>query len=421
MKTFFLAFFLTALIYVPALAGLTRIRLVRFDSINRILRKKGGLEQFQKDHQPESFVQNYFNCFPADTFLAAGPTREKLCDYMHAQYYGKVSVGTPPQKFTVVFDTGSADFWVPSAYCYSDACESHKKFKSFLSQSYAHGGKQFSLHYGTGSLRGIAAKDTVQISNITIEGQDFGESIFEPGRTFAEAHFDGVLGLAYPSLSVTNTLPVFDNIINQGLVENPMFSFFLNRGNDFENGGELILGGIDHSLYKGSIHWVNVTKQHYWQIHMDNVKIQGQIVACDSGCEAIVDSGTSLIVGPNLEIKSLQENIGATPISSGEFFVDCKRLSSLPSITLTIGGKEFTLSAEQYIIKETSGKDDLCISGFQSLKNLDFGSGNTSLWILGDVFMSAFYSVFDRGHNRVGFAKAAHQTKALSRKKKIIH
>ncbi|KAJ7329811.1 hypothetical protein JRQ81_015985 [Phrynocephalus forsythii] len=299
--------------------------------------------------------------------------------------------------------------------------ESHKKFKSYLSQSYAHGGQKFSLHYGTGSLTGIAAKDTVQISNITIEGQDFGESIFEPGVTFAEAHFDGVLGLAYPSLSVINTVPVFDNMIKQELVEKPMFSFFLNRGNDFEDGGELILGGIDYSLFQGSIHWVNVTRQHYWQIHMDNVKIQGQIVACDSGCEAIVDSGTSLIVGPVLEIKSLQEHIGATPLSSGEFFVDCKRLSSLPSITFTIGGKDFTLTAEQYIIKETIGKHDLCISGFQSLNNLDFGSSNTSLWILGDVFMSAFYSIFDRGLDRVGFAQAAHKTKTLSMKKKVNH
>ncbi|NXY92474.1 CATEA protein, partial [Alcedo cyanopectus] len=146
-----------------------------------------------------------------------------------AQYYGVVSVGTPPQSFTVVFDTGSSNFWVPSAYCISEACRIHQKFKSFLSDSYEHGGEAFSLQYGTGQLVGIAGKETLQISNISIKGQDFGESVFEPGPTFALARFDGVLGLGYPSLAVGNALPVFDSIMNQQLVEEPVFSFYLER------------------------------------------------------------------------------------------------------------------------------------------------------------------------------------------------
>ncbi|CAM5082108.1 unnamed protein product, partial [Natator depressus] len=189
------------------------------------------------------------------------------------------------------------------------------------------------------------------ISNISIQGQDFGESIFEPGMTFALAHFDGVLGLGYPSLAVGSALPVFDSIINQRLVEKPVFSFHLIRGDDLENGGELILGGIDQSLYKGSIHWVPVTEKSYWQIHVNNVKIQGRVALCFHGCEAIVDSGTSLITGPSLQIRQLQEHIGASPTQTGEFVVDCRRLSSLPHISFTIGHREYTLTAKEYIIK----------------------------------------------------------------------
>ncbi|XP_034258950.1 cathepsin E-like [Pantherophis guttatus] len=404
---------LVILVYIPFMTALIRIPLVQFNSIQTVLRKRGQLEQFWRNNLPESFAQKYHPCFPSDILLSMRTAKEKLHNYMNAQYYGEVSIGTPPQKFYVILDTGSSDLWIPSIYCMSDACLTHNKFESFLSHSYQHGGQQFSLRYGTGHLMGIFSKDVVQISNISIEAQDFGESLLEPGKTFVFAHFDGVLGLAYPNLSVVDSVPVFDNMMKQNLVEEPVFSFFLNRDGT-KDGGELIFGGIDHSLYHGPIYWIPVSRKMYWQIPLENVKIQGQIVACKNGCEAIVDSGTSLITGPLLDIKKLQAKIGAVPSSSGEFLVDCRRLSSLPSISFTIGQKEFTLTPKQYIIKETSGSEALCFSGFQSL---DLISNGGPLWILGDVFMSAFYSVFDRGHDRVGFAKSARKGRRRNQQK----
>ncbi|RLW06294.1 hypothetical protein DV515_00004501 [Chloebia gouldiae] len=88
------------------------------------------------------------------------------------------------------------------------------------------------------------------------------------------------------------------------------------------------------------------------------------------------------------------------------FLVDCRRLSSLPHISFTIGHHEYKLAAEQYIIKESIDDQTFCMSGFQSL---DIPTRTGSLWILGDVFMSAFYCIFDRGNDRVGFAKAVHR------------
>ncbi|XP_018431842.1 PREDICTED: cathepsin E-A-like [Nanorana parkeri] len=391
------------MLFIHISTTLHRIPLVKVQSIRHQLRQKNELEEFWLHHQPYVFAKKYKQCFPEQVSLTAGPTAEYLVDYMNAQYYGVISVGTPPQNFSVVFDTGSSNFWVPSCFCISDACNIHENFKPFLSTTYEHVGKTFSIHYGTGQLVGVIGKDTLQISNMTIEGQDFGQSINEPGRTFVLAQFDGVLGLGYPALAVGNAVPVFDQIIKQKLLDKPIFSFHLNKDEDFQYGGELILGGIDNTLYRGPIHWIPITQKGYWQIRLENIKVHGKIQFCPNGCEAIVDSGTSLITGPSADIKELQKFIGATPMLFGEYAVDCKSLSSLPSVTFTIGHRDYTITPEQYVIKEQSETSAVCLAGFQPM---DLSTKSGPLWILGDIFMSKFYSVFDREHDRVGLAKS---------------
>ncbi|XP_044133092.1 cathepsin E-A-like [Bufo gargarizans] len=391
--------------------ALQRIPLVKVQTIRQQLRQRNELEEFWLHHQSHAFAQKYTQCFPDPLSFAAGSTAEYLFDYMNAQYFGQISLGTPPQNFKVVFDTGSSNLWIPSSFCISEACSVHEKFHSFLSTSYQHGGRTFSIHYGTGQLVGITGKDTLRISNLTIDGQDFGQSVMEPGRTFLLAQFDGVLGLGYPSLAVANAVPVFDRIMEKNLVNKPIFSFHLNKDDNFEYGGELIIGGIDHSLYKGPIHWIPLTNKGYWQIRLDSIKVHGKGVLCPNGCEAIVDSGTSLITGPSADVKKLQKFIGATPLLYGEYFVDCSHISSLPTVTFTIDKRDYTITPEQYVMKEHAGNSPRCLTGFQPM---DLSAKSGQLWILGDIFMSKFYSIFDRENDRVGLAKSRKKKHRLS-------
>ncbi|KAL1276707.1 hypothetical protein QQF64_036330 [Cirrhinus molitorella] len=178
------------------------------------------------------------------------------------------------------------------------------------------------------------------------------------------------------------------------------FGFAANNG----FGGELLFGGVDETLFVPPISWAPVTQKGFWQIRLDAVKVQGALSFCyrsTKGCQAIVDTGTSLIGGPARDVLLLQQFIEATPTAVGEYLIDCVRISSLPVVSFLINNVEYSLTGEQYIRREMLNNKEICFSGFQSIY---IPSPAGPVWILGDVFLSQFYSIYDRGHNRVGLA-----------------
>lgn len=70
---------------------------------------------------------------------------------------------------------------------------------------------------------------SLQLGNLKIKNQIFGEAVKQPGITFIAAKFDGILGMAFPRISVDKVTPFFDNVMQQKLIEKNIFSFYLNR------------------------------------------------------------------------------------------------------------------------------------------------------------------------------------------------
>ncbi|XP_004437502.1 PREDICTED: pepsin-3-like isoform X1 [Ceratotherium simum simum] len=366
-----------------------KVPLVRKKSWRKNLIEHGLLE---KTH-PRNLARKYF---PKEAATLAHV--ESMENYYDEEYFGTISIGTPAQDFTVIFDTGSSNLWVPSVYCSSVACTNHNQFNPEDSSTYEATSESVSIEYGTGSMTGILGYDTVTVGGIDDTNQIFGLSETEPGDNFYYAPFDGILGLGYPSISASDATPVFDNIWDQGLVSEDLFSVYLSS--DDESGSVVIFGGIDSSYYTGSLHWVPVTEEGYWQITVDSITINGETIACSGSCQAIVDTGTSLLAGPTSAIDNIQSYIGASEDSSGEEVISCSAIYSLPDIVFTLNGVEFPLPASAYILEE----GETCISGFEGV-DLDTSSGE--LWILGDVFIRQYYTVFDRANNQVGLASVA--------------
>lgn len=249
------------------------------------------------------------------------------------------------------------------------------------------------------STSGFQSIDSLNMGGLVVQEQMFAEvtNAAGLGAAYKLGKFDGILGMAFPILSVNNVPTPFENLVTQNLIDIPEFSFYLS--NCRADAGELTLGGTDPSHYSGSIEWVPLLAATYWQISLDDLQVTGTSFVGSNEHKAIVDSGTSILTGPADEVAKIAGSLGAKEFISGEYLVACDY--TLPNLDFVINGKTYSLTPQDYLIPD----GDICLLGIMAL-DIPFPTG--PLWILGDVFMRKYYTVFDTLNKRVGFAESVH-------------
>merc|ERR1719311_1410984 len=231
-----------------------------------------------------------------------------------SEYYGTVSVGSPPQSFQVVFDTGSGNLLLPSKECTDEACTSHKRYDASLSatsmqvafadqptQPVAPDGTRdvVTITFGTGEMSGVYVRDNVCFGQVICAQGNLIAATEESDEPFSLVPFDGILGLSLPQMAEGPSFSILDRMVQSGAFEEPIFSVFF--GNEGEQ-SEITFGTYQKSRMETALFWAPVTTPGYWQVEMEDITMADQrLNLCSSdknkNCQVAVDTGTSLLAG----------------------------------------------------------------------------------------------------------------------------
>lgn len=324
------------------------------------------------------------------------------------QYSGKISVGSPPVQFRVIFDTGSAWLWVPSTLCKTACHPCSNYLNTSSSATYISLKQEITLSYGMGYAIGDLSQDNISVGDtqsIKISNQTF--ILVNSNKDFDGMIADGILGLAFKKLS-KDYKTVLDNMKEQGLITSKIFSVYFGDNlfglNQTNPNSAIIFGGYDLESYAQSSEIIYMSvfpETGYWTVLLSNIKV-GNVLIDYISFLAIVDTGTSLIMAPKKEAAEVMMKIhqkGQCYLAFGFLVCDCgisHKISDYPPISFELGnGNVFTLNPDDYFMK-----DGL----YCQLLMTSLSRGN--FWILGDVFLRKYYSIYDADNNRLGLVLA---------------
>lgn len=314
-------------------------------------------------------------------------------------YYGRIGVGTPPQMFTVVFDTGSGNLIVPDKACTADACKKHRSFDRTVSNtsreiSCGSGDPQdhIKISFGTGEVTGDCMSDLLCVGTACSRA-NFIVSNYESAMPFGMFHFDGVQGLSLEDLSQGNDFNLMHVLLQNRKLRSPFFGVFMSDSDQEES--KVTFGGTVPDLFHNELFWAPVTRHSgYWEVQIKDITLGNNPMSWCADCYAAVDTGTSSLAGPTSVVNNMKEHLQVSD--------DCANFDQLPQLGFQIGNRVLNLAPRDYVDK-TSGN---CQVAFMSL---DVPPPNGPLFVLGIPFLQKFYTAYDAEQHRVGFATAKHK------------
>jgi len=309
-----------------------------------------------------------------------------LLNYRNTQFFGPIFIGTPQQRFDVVFDTGSERLWVPRhGFGREFVPEQSKSFQAALWED---GWKQ--VRYSTGEVDLSFGHDIVSLGEAYAESMDFGLAEKESEQPFKNYPFDGILGLSKHS-------KVIKHMRDSGALEGGIVSF------QYRPTSKVVLGGS-----ADRVDWLLQTPHnHLWTVSLKDLKVDGaSILPGGEKPSVILDTGSTVVSAPtNMAMQLMQktESVydcqGHGPKLSFEF----ETTNGVP-LAVELDPADYTLyddgSKRPYvgIPHNASLSSGQCAPAFFPMEDMHN-------WIIGTVVLAKTRPVFDFDKQRVGFAR----------------
>jgi hypothetical protein len=327
------------------------------------------------------------------------------------EYWGAVWVGTPPQKYNVLFDTGSGNLVLPGVACKDTACQLHHRYNPKASSSaWVHDGdaeqpsKQLQM-FGLGDQSdvsvafGSGAVAAQMVTDKMCLAKDAGCTKLdmlmstEESTVFATLGADGVLGLGFPDLAVTGQFSALSALSERGALPKNMFSVALAETGS--HGSMITFGGYREDQIEGKLSWAStVDASGYWVV---NVAVRGENEL--PGSRAVIDTGSSVVAAPAAAVKLLKET----------------KCEKAPDLYFEVDGAKLKLPAKAY----RPACDTMLLAPLDEAATADTADVLSDAWVLGDPFLRHFVTVFDVDGHRVGFAKPRRTAGLLARRTSV--
>ncbi|CAD5221013.1 unnamed protein product [Bursaphelenchus okinawaensis] len=321
---------------------------------------------------------------------------EKVLNRHNIQYLGYVSLGTPPQRFKTIFDTGSAALWVPKKGCRSqgllvETCENGTElYDPEASTTHKDTNQPFEITYGTGSVKGYLHDDVFAFGDPN--GPQL--KLKKPVRFGAgeQMTFGDISILGLPLSDNQGETSIFHEAVKEGLMDNPIFTTYLSKcaQSQCDNGGVITFGDLDQKNCGRVADWVEIEpSSDHWEVKIAGIGVRDKFIGLSGN--AVSDTGTSHIVVPKKVMEVIVQELRPKEVQ-GAYALPC---NSKLSFSIIINNKEYPIISDNLLIPHDDGMCELAIVG------ADF-----PVILLGDPFIRSYCQIHDIKNRKLGFAPA---------------